>query len=706
MKKYLIILCILPIISFSQVNKVLKIEEPTINNNIKVPSSTLCRYTREDTYTVNEDFVLFTNCTTQKKLYPDMNSFHIPEDNVENYFALDKDAVYFRGKKIKTNSTDFKIIGFDGSYLDENKKVYWKTKNAVYKNTKKLKVFSDPSTLINLTSIKYNVYFKDDNNVYYKETKIEQADPKTIKNEYYNDFAYDKNNSYLKGEIITYDNEKIIPIGHYNYFRTAKHLLRLNDSVFMNLSQLDVNSFKLLGTKEYRGCYMMDKNHIYLETPTVPLPIKKEKLKNIKVWSGHSRAYYVSDGEHVFFRDHILKGIDAKTFGVLEGSKYFYDKNGVYDGTYRRNTNGVGFRKIPFNYKIPISESSIFLDDYGNVIYEQQACLGHYLEFYFENLTPKEVQLAKESKLNIKKGGNHVIIEKKVLDQEFYSDLLYKNNDKIYFQDQETIADADTFKRVDEKSSIYLFKDIENIYYFKQNKGLIKVEGIDNKTLGIVFDIFLKDKNYIYYYNKKIISSKDISLIGIYKFNGLFCGVGGVPEDFDYYLFKNLEGYWLVKISNKFQENVTIRHLGKKLRNNWKISNQKAKNSCRQNGVYVTTKIKIDHKNNTCNKVKNYYRFYSNGMFIRITATCTTTIWDFIDIINLKNVELSKEEGSIGKYTIENNLIKFSRNDGINFLGKFNKNLTKIQLFDFSDKYGKLGKHTENIEFIKIEGLK
>ena len=89
-----------PFISFTQENNILKVEEPIINTQLEIDWKG-SKYIEKDIYLVNKNYVVYQNATDRKIIYPNMNSFHFPEGDENNYFALDKNTVYFRGKKNK-----------------------------------------------------------------------------------------------------------------------------------------------------------------------------------------------------------------------------------------------------------------------------------------------------------------------------------------------------------------------------------------------------------------------------------------------------------------------------------------------------------------------------------------------------------------------------------------------------------------------------
>ncbi|TDX87089.1 DKNYY domain-containing protein [Epilithonimonas xixisoli] len=538
MKKILILFSILPFLGMAQ-EKRIKIIEPIISTNMKVTSFG-CDYIDEDMYLVNKDFVVYENCNSRKVLHPDMKSFRFPKHNERGFFALDKNGVYFRGEKIKTDTTGFKIIGRNNNY--ENPEVLWKIKDAVYKNNKTISV-SDVETF-QVVECFNGYYFKDKNYVYYFDKMIENSDGSSVQKSC-NEFTFDKNNAYLKGEIITYKNEKIIPVNDV-FLKTSTFVLTRNNDNFTIHPNVDTKTLRGLSRS-----YSVDDNNAYYGTAV--LPVKKENLKNVKVWDQVNRAY-LSDGEKVYSRDNDLKNnFDAKTFGMLPHSDFCFDKNGVYEREWIEADKKVIYVKFPFKYNKPISEDNLFItDDSRYIVYENQA-YDPWDKKLYENLTSEQINQAKENKLRLDKVGNS-----KIEVDETYDYLLYKSGNTIYWDGKKTIADAGTFGSV---NGVF-YKDAKNVYNYSRGVGLQVIDGLDKETLEPTFNGFLKDKNFLYHYHHKIIKSKNIELLGIFTGYRKGCSQDRSPGS-NYYLFKNIEGYWLVQIS----DNVTIRNLGNKLPN-------------------------------------------------------------------------------------------------------------------------------------------
>lgn len=522
-------------------NAVEKIVNPTINDKLVVTSFG-CQYLDSDVYIINNNFVVYEGCSTRKIIYPDFKTFHLPKHNERGFFAIDKDGIYFRGEKIKTDTTGFKIVGINNNY--ENPEVLWKTKNAIYKNTEKITV-SDVATFEAIECLNGH-YFKDKNFVYYFDKKIEGSDGSSV-NKSCNEFTYDKNNAYLNGKIVTHQNEKVTPINEV-FYKTSKNVFTRYQDNFTIFPEIDVETIKKLSDS-----YSVDKNHAYYGT--AKLPVKKENLKNIKVWEQVNRAY-LSDGVKVYSReDDLPNNFDAKTFGMLPHSDFCYDKNGVYERQWIEEKEEVIYYKFPFNYKNPVSDKNMFItDDSRYIIYENQA-YDPWDKKIYKNLTNEQITLAKENKLRLDKveGNNEVKIDKE------FDYLLYKANNKIYWDGKETIADAKTFAPISLYNIIY--KDAKNVYLYNRGLGLLIIEGMNGETLSF-FNGFIKDDKFIYQNTQKIIKSKDIELLAIFTGYRMGCSQDTHPGS-NFYLFKNFEGYWLVEISNK----VTIRNLGKTLPN-------------------------------------------------------------------------------------------------------------------------------------------
>ncbi|GAA3508305.1 hypothetical protein GCM10022393_19080 [Aquimarina addita] len=541
MIKYIVWILLVPITIISQeiITPVIKIVEPTMDSLMKVTSLSECKYCDSPFFILNKTSVIYQDCNNRTVFYPDIPSFRSfsTDNKIRIPFALDKEAIYFRGVKIKTDTTGFQIIG--EKYHRGGNDFLWKTKNAVYKNTKKIKVAHVKT--FQATGAFWDDYFRDDFFVYYFDKKIEGSDGITVHTPIKN-FTFDKNNSYLKGEIITYENKRITPVNN-TFYKTSTHVLTRRNNDFILYKNADAATLKSLSKS-----YAIDKNHVYyLDTV---LPVKREYLKNIKIWEKTNDAF-LSDGQHIYYKDgNIQNELDATTFGMFANSdNYYFDKNGVYYRKWDKEIADVIHKKIPFHYKNTVHlENTIIPEKTSYIIYENQV-YDFSKEILYLNLTNEQIQLAKENKLY----GHIAPIEKK------YSNGVTLMANIIYWKQRKTIADASTFSPIGRN-----YKDLNHVYMIDQTKGFSIIEGIDSNTIEN-FNGFTKDANYLYLDHRKIIKSKDIELLGTFTGYRGQCSIDNTPYS-DYYLFKNVEGYWLVR---RVYNEITIRNLGNTLGENW-----------------------------------------------------------------------------------------------------------------------------------------
>lgn len=524
------------------------IKKPIIDDSLVVRLSN-CKYIDYDTYIINSDYVIYENCTERTYIYPSMTSFRFPKHNERGFFALDKKGIYFRGEFIKTDTTGFEIVGRNNDY--DNPEILWKTKSRVYKNTTRINV-SDAPSFVPIECFN-GFYFKDKNYIYFFDKKIEQSDGSSVSKSC-NNFCYDKNHVYLDGKIVKFENEKVSPINDI-LFKTSKFVLT------KDFKKLDMDASTI---KKLSRAYVMDKNHIYYGVEKSP--IKPQNFKNVKVWDQVNRAY-VSDGINVYNSANELEpDFDAKSFGMLPHSDFCYDKNGVYERKWIEEEKIVVNKKFPFKYTDLVNSKNTFItDDSRYIIYKNQA-YDPWDKKLYENLSEKQIELAKENKLNISK-----VDSKKILIQKEFDYLLTKKSNKIYWNNIETIADSESF----ESLNYFYYKDKNNVYYYDRERGLITILGIDSKTVklintGIFGNTFLVDKNNVYHWKTELFKSKKVELLGIFAGYRLGCGLDDTPTS-NYYLFKNIDGYWLVMI----RDEVSIRSLGYKLDVNWNMNLEK-----------------------------------------------------------------------------------------------------------------------------------
>lgn len=247
----------------------------------------------------------------------DLDSF----EQLNPFYARDKNTVYFRGKETDIDRNSIKIIRLN----------LVKDKNFVYYGDKKLKVSPKNFLFVNQNVSNGSIptihagsifYVKDSQNAYHvkvdkdeniKETKLDNADVGKLvsRNEI---LAKDGKNIYYYGEKIGY---------------------------------IDVSSFDGNGMD-----YGKDKNNHYYNVTIV----KDADYKSFKEIKGYIN--FAKDKYNVFYEDKIIKGADKKSFEPLKNgfSKdkfgYFYKEQRLEGISYEdikdfMNSFGLGDKKVP-----------------------------------------------------------------------------------------------------------------------------------------------------------------------------------------------------------------------------------------------------------------------------------------------------------------------------------------------------------------------
>jgi hypothetical protein len=168
----------------------------------------------------------------------------------------------------------------------------------------------DPGTL---DSEFYNEYVEDKNGVYFGKERIANADANTFtvftNPKLYGlkgggplyPYAKDKNAVYYDGAVVPHaDPSTFVPVdngGVYSYY------------------------------------YGKDVNNVYEGTTTIPnLDPQTVQILWTPIYEGCGSAMYVKDATHVFYKQSLVPGADAKTFESLINN-YGRDKNGTWEGT-------------------------------------------------------------------------------------------------------------------------------------------------------------------------------------------------------------------------------------------------------------------------------------------------------------------------------------------------------------------------------------
>lgn len=485
-------------------------------------------------YIKNKNYIIFQKNASERKILKDadVESFTFPRYNDNGLFALDKNGVYYNGDFITTDTTGFKILAEirNTEYLGRPDLV-WKTKYKLFKNNIEI---TEDIDIESFRSASYSstLYFKDKNHLYYNFKKIKNADVNSL-SETFEAIIYDKNYVYINGEIGLHNGDTLRSVNDY-LMKTSKEVLTLTHWIVV--PNIDTKSIRPLSRH-----YSIDKNFVYYDGEKTILTVKNPE--NIKAWD-QENSRFISDGKMVYAgANYPFPEVDAKTFGMIPFSDWYFDKNGIYERVWNEKTQKSESKKFPFVYTKKVSSKNTFLgQSYRYLIYENQAYDLSKKKMY-KNLSQTQINAAKNAKKDIFNSAG----------KKLYEYQLYESDNKIYINGKETTADAETFERI-----LNSYKDKNNVYTYYRSDKLIPIKGIDAQSVKPFFN-FLADKDYIYSGVNKVIKNKNTEILAVITGNRPGCGLDTTPSS-DYYFLKNDEGYWLALIS----DTVKIKYLGNK----------------------------------------------------------------------------------------------------------------------------------------------
>ena len=416
------------------------------------------------------------------KVFEDVDPGMFVVDIPSSPYSRDAENVYWNGEKlIDANADTFKRI-MKTSYATDGKNVYYQstklldadagkfrlentdvgiTDRYVYYHGIKLEGIH-PDNFV-LGSKYYPGYIKNDSVVYYRGTRVQEADAATF--EVTGDLgreAKDKNYGYVEGKI----DEKALII--YGIYESGVYY---SNSGSMKADDADPKTFQILN--EYYG---KDKNAVYFTYSKVKnADVRTFEVINDFVGRDRRAVYhgkdkiagadpktYVSlnlrygkDNKNVFYDDKVIRNIDLSSFEVINNF-YAKDKNHVFfNNQIIKNSDPESIQVVEYP----------FCKDKNNVYFEDKV---------IENADPASFKTLKEAYKNYSKDKNHVYFKTSVVED----------------------ADPDTFEK-------YIGSDlwIDKNYVFHDGK---KLENSDAPTFESLDGSYSRDKNNVYSYDKKL----------------------------------------------------------------------------------------------------------------------------------------------------------------------------------------------------------
>lgn len=484
-------------------------------------------------YIINANSIIYQDNEKLVRIDADLATFRRPTQYDADFFALDKNGVYFKGKLVTPDTAGFKIVGqirTDDYYAPRH--TLWKNHRYIFDNDHIVKGDFDVQTFKPAYSSS-DYYFKDKDFIYFGTQKIDGSDAASA-SEPIEQIIFDKNHVYIAGKIATYKGENLRPVNH-NFFKTSKYVVNLQLQ-----EQPGMDAATLVGLSRH---YAKDKNNLYWQREKCP--ITGLDFSRIKVWDQVNRAYF-TDGTKIYSGSQYLQAnLDTKTFGMLPHSDFCFDKNGVYEQRYNEKTKTVDNVKFPFTYGKPVTAENMFITDNSRyVIYDLQAYDPWDKKYY--KLTAEQVRLARENQLDLAQINPEF--------QNLFDYKLYRHDGKIYCDGKATTADAETFERLGG-----FYKDKEHVYQYMRGQRLEIIDGIDAASAKAMH-YFIIDKNAVYSGHSKIIGSEGFEWLAVTTGRRPGCGLDKTPSS-DLYILKNAEGFWVALVS----DTVKINFLGRRL---------------------------------------------------------------------------------------------------------------------------------------------
>ena len=395
-------------------------------------------------------------------------------DGKNVYFVNDEDGKIKIVKNVDKNT--FKVV--NGNYGVDSKNVYYLGEKLDFVGLDGLKIFNE-GYLKDKKNV-YEISVNDNDEVKVKPIKNLNIDVATFEDIFGGLNYKDKNSVYYVDENNGEVSLKILKGADPATFEFGV-ISKDKNSVFVDNQKLEgVSSkgFEVLAdlfnfVKDYKNVYYLDR-----ESDGITYKVKVLDTKGIDIPSfeffGYSYNKYFKDKDNIYFLNdkddkmefEKLDGANPKTFEIVDDYFARDDKN-VYILGYK--VDGIDPKTFEtLNYEMIKDKNGVY---------------------FLENISEEnENSEIKTRKLNLK--GLDLRSFKKVDDSDYY----FKDKNSIYYEDSGNLhkiesADLKTFKDLD-----YNFaKDKNNIYY--KNK---KLDGIDAASFEKIEFNFIKDKNGLY----------------------------------------------------------------------------------------------------------------------------------------------------------------------------------------------------------------
>jgi len=621
-------------------------------------------------------------------------------DGKNVYFVNDEDGKIKIVKNVDKNT--FKVV--NGNYGVDSKNVYYLGEKLDFVGLDGLKIFNE-GYLKDKKNV-YEISVNDNDKVKVKPIKNLNIDVATFEDIFGGLNYKDKNSVYYVDENNGEVSLKILKGADPATFEFGV-ISKDKNSVFVDNQKLEgVSSkgFEVLAdlfnfVKDYKNVYYLDR-----ESDGITYKVKILDTKGIDIPSfeffGVSYNKYFKDKDNIYFLNdkddkmefEKLDGANPKTFEIVDDYFARDDKN-VYILGYK--VDGIDPKTFEtLNYEMIKDKNGVY---------------------FLENISEEnENSEIKTKKLNLK--GLDLRSFKKVDDSDYY----FKDKNSIYYEDSGNLhkienADLKTFKDLD-----YNFaKDKNNIYY--KNK---KLDGIDAASFEKIEFNFIKDKNRLYKIDEDE-EKNEIKLIPINEKVNLenFEEIGGnyYKDDKNLYHFgenefKKIEG----ADPNSFKyDNENYTFIAKDKNNVYfegeKVKGIDVKSAEGIDGLWIKDKNSVFYRGKKLEKISsNNFNYFDGGISYDKILVDKNGAYKLLESENQKDKIIPLDSKNIDLKTLEriespvDSSNYFKDKNGVYFLNgeKFVKiNGADIDSFEVTMR-GKYGKDRSNVYFEgkKMEG--
>lgn len=275
-----------------------------------------CTYLEEPNYIINKESVFFEYCSIHRKVDTNPKELRV----VSGGLAFDNTNMFYNGIRLNVRPNSPKIIRTD------NASVYWVNSEFLYCNKVEIsKIDTLTFTVLN------GGYYKDKNNVYFKDKILKNVDPTNFVYNY--PYGYDKNSVYSGINKIKI-NGNLQSVNGY-YFKDNTTVYQYNYDFIFDLKprdDIDIQNVIPIPKTKYG---VVNDTLYYLERKTVHNHID---IKKLKVFSKDLIGF----DNKIIYKGFTTDKLDYNSVQVIKKDEYgclVKDRNGNYELIIKYNSD-------------------------------------------------------------------------------------------------------------------------------------------------------------------------------------------------------------------------------------------------------------------------------------------------------------------------------------------------------------------------------